>query len=77
MLSFFQAGSHLVQWEITAVERDGPFRLAVRHAHGVIVEYFEDADAALNRQRDLEQLLIAAATHGRAAPRDALAGAIK
>lgn len=77
MPSFFQAGSDLVRWDVTAVGPRGPFRLTIRHAHGDIVEYFDNADAALTRQRDLEQLLIAARTHGRAAPAEAFAGAAK
>ena len=39
MLSFFMAGPDMVRWDLT-VESDGPFRLTVRHAQGVIIEYF-------------------------------------
>ena len=39
MLSFFMAGPEMVRWDLT-VESNGPFRLTVRHAQGVIVEYF-------------------------------------
>jgi hypothetical protein len=42
------------------MESNGPFRLAVHHAMGVIVEYFETPAAALMRERELEDLLIAA-----------------
>ena len=59
MLSFFMAGPDLVRWELT-VEANGPFRLTVRHAQGVIVEYFATAAGALLRQQELEDLLIAA-----------------
>jgi hypothetical protein len=59
VLSFFMAGPEMVQWELT-VDADGPFRLTVRHAHGVIVEYFQTSAAALLRQQELEDLLIAA-----------------
>lgn len=60
MLSFFMAGPDLVHWELKAVERDGPFRLTIHHRQGVIVEYFSTTVAALNRERQLEQLLMAA-----------------
>jgi hypothetical protein len=60
VLSFFMAGPELVRWELTAVDSDGPYRLTVRHAHGVIVEYFNTSAAALLRQQELEDLLIAA-----------------
>jgi hypothetical protein len=60
VLSFFMAGPELVHWELTAVESDGPYRLTVRHVHGVIVEYFNTSAAALLRQQELEDLLIAA-----------------
>jgi hypothetical protein len=60
VLSFFMAGPELVRWELTAVESDGPYRLVVRHALGVIVEYFNTSAAGLLRQQELEDLLIAA-----------------
>ena len=49
MLSFFMAGPDMVRCELT-VESDGPFCLTVRHAQGVIVEYFHTSAAALLRQ---------------------------
>ena len=60
VINFFMAGPEMVRWELTAVESNGPFRLTVRHAHGVIVEYFETSAAALMREQELEDLLIAA-----------------
>lgn len=54
------AGPEMVRWELTAVESHGPYRLTVRHAQGVIVEYFNTSAAALLRQQELEDLLIAA-----------------
>ena len=60
MLNFFMAGPDMVRWEITAVERGGPFRLTVRHAHGAIVEYFSTAAAAIRREQELEELLLKA-----------------
>jgi len=59
VLNFFMAGPEMVRWELT-VESNGPFRLTVRHAQGVIVEYFNSSSAALLRQQELEGLLIAA-----------------
>lgn len=54
------AGPEMVRWELTAVDSHGPYRLTIRHAHGVIIEYFETSSAALMRERELEDLLIAA-----------------
>ena len=50
----------MVRWELTAVDTNGPFRLIVHHAQGVIVEYFETSAAALMRSQELEDLLVAA-----------------
>ena len=60
MLSFFMAGPEMVQWELT-VDVNGPFRLTVRHARGVIVEYFTKTAAALQRESEIEALLTGAA----------------
>ena len=59
MLSFFMAGPDMVRWELT-VDPNGSYRLTVRHAQGVIIEYFQTSAAALLRQQELEDLLIAA-----------------
>ena len=60
VINFFMAGPEVVRWELTAVESQGPFRLTVHHALGVIVEYFDTSAAALMREQELEDLLIAA-----------------
>ncbi len=60
MLQLFQAGPHLVTCDLTALDVSGPYRLTVRHAHGVIVEYFQTTTAALMRRAALEDLLAAA-----------------
>jgi hypothetical protein len=60
MMNFFMAGGELIRWELTAMATDGPYRLTVRHAHGAIVEYFRTTSAALEREIELEDLLIAA-----------------
>jgi hypothetical protein len=60
VLNFFMAGPELVRWELTVVDSNGPFRLTVHHSQGVIVEYFDSSAAALMRQQELEDLLMAA-----------------
>jgi hypothetical protein len=60
MSNIFVAGRDLVRWEVTAVGQEGPYRLAIHHATGSIIEYFPDVSAALIRQSELEALLIAA-----------------
>jgi hypothetical protein len=55
-LNVFSAGRDLVRWEVTAVSADGPYRLAVYHPGGTIVEYFASVSAALQRERKLEGL---------------------
>ena len=65
VINFFMAGPEMVRWELAAVESNGPFRLTVHHAHGVIVEYFETSASALMREQELEDLLIAARGTGR------------
>ncbi len=62
MANCFRAGSDLVRWELTALGSDGPYRLAIHHANGSIVEYFENVIEALQREGQLEELLIAART---------------
>jgi hypothetical protein len=63
VLSFFMAGPDLVRWNLVAVESNGPYQLTLHHAHGVIVESFRTLAAALLRQQELEDLLIAARGH--------------
>jgi len=60
VINFFMAGPEMVRWELTAVDSNGPYRLTVHHAQGVIVEYFDSSAAALMREQELEDLLIAA-----------------
>ena len=60
MPNFFLAGQELVQWELEVLDGNGPYRLTMRHRQGAIVEYFPNTQAALVRERELEQLLIAA-----------------
>jgi CheY-like chemotaxis protein len=70
MLNFFLAGPDLVSWDLVALgpQGDGPFRLTVHHAAGVITEHFDTVTAALIRQGQLEALLVAA--RGTAEPYD-------
>jgi hypothetical protein len=51
---------HVNRRELVALGENGPYRLALPHAHGVIVEYFSTIDAALKRMMELECLLAAA-----------------
>ena len=59
VLNFFMAGPEMVRWDVTAGD-DGGCRLTVCHAQGTIVEYFRTVTAALLRQQQLEDLLMAA-----------------
>jgi hypothetical protein len=60
MSNVFMAGQELVRWEVTACGDEGPYRLTIRHRHGSIVEYFHTVTDALDRETELEELLIAA-----------------
>ena len=52
-------GSDVVRWEISAVE-DDVCRLMMTHANGTIVEYFRTAVQALDREKEIEELFLAA-----------------
>ena len=67
-MNMFVAGDDLVRWELTALEPEGPYRLTIDHARGSIVEYFRDVSTALNREAELEALLVVAGTHGQSVP---------
>ena len=69
MLNFFLAGPDLIRWDLEVVETNGFHRicLTVQHTHGSIVEYFKNTQAALLREQELEDLLIAARGFGGAA----------
>ena len=60
MSNIFMAGPDLVRWELSSLGTHGPYQLTMRHAHGSIVEYFRSVSAALEREAELEDLLIAA-----------------
>lgn len=62
MTNIFMAGSDLVQWEIVTLGHDGPYKLSVAHPRGTIVEYFATTAAALEREQEIEALLLAAST---------------
>ena len=68
MLNFFMAGPDLVRWELTSLGSNGPYRLAIHHAAGSIVEHFDDVTAALLRQGELEEVLLAARGGATSAP---------
>jgi hypothetical protein len=60
MANCFMAGPDLVRWDLTALGHEGPYRLSMHHSAGTIVEYFGDVSKALQREEQLEALLIAA-----------------
>ena len=66
MFNFFNAGRELVYWDLTVPRPNGPYRLAMHHTNGHIVEFFDDLNDALRRQGELEELLIAARGAGHA-----------
>ena len=68
MLNYFRAGPDLVRWELTTLGHTRKYRLTIHHALGTIVEYFDDVTAALLRQGELEELLIAARSVGSSEP---------
>lgn len=68
-MNMFVAGADLVRWELTALAPQGPYRLAMHHANGSIIEYFRDIAAAMSREAELEALLKVAGAHGQLAPR--------
>lgn len=57
MVHFLTIGSHVVRSELLAMSPSGPFRLAVHHPNGPIVEYFDSAIAAMVRQAEIEDAL--------------------
>jgi hypothetical protein len=68
MLNYFMAGPDVVSWVLLALGRAGPYQLVVRHAHGTIVEHFDDVTAALLRQGELEDLLTEARSGSSVSP---------
>jgi hypothetical protein len=60
MRNLFPAGTEMVQSEITALGARGPYRLAIHHGQGTIIEYFTSSKEALLRQAELEHLLLSA-----------------
>ena len=63
MGNFFLAGNELVRWELALVKAGAGgdrLRLTVNHSAGDIVEYFTSTQAALEREQEIEHLLIAA-----------------
>jgi hypothetical protein len=70
MISAFQCGPDPLTSDLVALGQDGPYRLTIRHSHGIIVEYFHTTAAALDRQGALEDLLGRVAFHGAALTRE-------
>ena len=62
-MNFFLAGLDLIRWSLEVVDSAGGahyVRLTMQHPGGAIVEYFPTTETALNREHELEDLLIAA-----------------
>ena len=57
MVHFLNIGAQVVRSELLAMSPSGPFRLAVHHPNGPIVEYFDSAIAGLVRQAEIEDEL--------------------
>jgi len=75
MQNYFLAGNDLVCWDLQFIPANNQphVRLTVKHGQGAIVEYFKSADAALRRERELEDLIIAARSFGATRPALAIA----
>jgi len=59
MVHFFTVGPHQIRCELHAMTPTGPYRLAVHHPGGPLIEYFDNAIAALVRQGEIEEVLLA------------------
>jgi hypothetical protein len=62
-MNCFPAGSDLIRWSLEVVDSTGGahyVRLTMQHPLGSIVEYFPTTERALDREHELEDLLIAA-----------------
>jgi hypothetical protein len=57
VLSFFNAGSDIVRWELT-VTHDRACRIVIHHTNGTTVQHFNTVAAALLRVKQLEDLLV-------------------
>ena len=60
MLNVFHAGTDVVRSEVTALGPHGPYQLRIHHGQGTIVEYFASSRDALERQAELEELVMSA-----------------
>jgi hypothetical protein len=57
-----------MQADIVALGNEGPYRIRVPHAHGVIVEIVPSIDQALQRLGELDALVAAAQGFNHAEP---------
>jgi hypothetical protein len=60
VVNFFVAGSEIVRWEIAAADPVGNYQLTIWHSGGTIVEYFKTTAEALEREQEIEALILAA-----------------
>lgn len=58
MVHFFTIGQNLIKWELHPMTPTGPYRLAIYHPSGPVIEYFESAIDALVRQGEIEDALL-------------------
>ena len=60
MVSFLVVGPQMIRSEVCAIDHGAAYRLSLSHPHGVIVEYFKTAAAAIVRQQEIEALFLGA-----------------
>ena len=58
VVHFFTIGSNVIKWELHPMTPTGPYRLAVYHPGGPVVEYFDSAIDALVREGEIEDALL-------------------
>jgi hypothetical protein len=58
MVSFLVVGPQMIRSEVSAIDNGAAYRLSLSHPHGVIVEYFKTAAAAVVRQQEIEALFL-------------------
>jgi hypothetical protein len=57
MVGFLSIGQQTIRWRLTAVRREGPFRLDVAFPGSPFVELFDTATAALVRLSQIDALM--------------------
>jgi hypothetical protein len=62
MVSFLVVGPQMIRSEVSAIDNGAAYRLSLSHTHGVIVEYFKTAAAAIERKQEIEALFLGRAS---------------